>query len=519
MKKMCLSLDFISPRITLFYKGQLKHSSIPSVIISIISIITITVFSILFSLDFILRRNPTAFYYKSPIDDIPKIPFDSSGLFHFITFNENNGVYQNIDSHMINIIGMNYNPFYLYDLNYNRTLFDHWIYGQCDENDIKEHLNDLKDYKYNYKFGYCVKQFYNSTSKKFYNLNDEGFYYPYLQHGSSRDDSIHYGLLILKCQNNSYYDNNYNCYDNENISKYLIDSVGYNVYFLDKSIFINDYKNPLHYYFTRVLNLFNDKSYTINHLNFNAELLKTHKGIIFEVIDEHRTYIYNLNEKLTTDTDSINDCVLGGAYFYIKNIEEVYERKYKKIEEIVASVSGVINIILIIAKVFNHLFHNYYYLDELNKNINFYQENFEKLPSNKNLLNIDTPINRKNENNKEKAKVLNNNYLKDNNSYQQLNNKSVNFVEIKKNFTNAKKKSNNELDFKLISDIYIPKYKISDFNCFDFLLYKIFHIKTKRSKIAKKLDNFRKLIISEEVIFGIFYVVNNIQKVLKIGKR
>ena len=82
-----------------------------------------------------------------------------------------------------------------------------------------------------------------------------------------------------------------------------------------------------------------------------------------------------------------------------------------------------------------------------------------------------------------------------------------------------KKKSNNELDFKLISDIYIPKYKISDFNCFDFLLYKIFHIKTKRSKITKKLDNFRKLIISEEVIFGIFYVVNNIQKVLKIGKR
>ena len=64
MKKMFMSFDFISPRITLFYKGQLKHSSIPSVFISIISVISITILSIIFSLDFILRRNPTAFYYN-----------------------------------------------------------------------------------------------------------------------------------------------------------------------------------------------------------------------------------------------------------------------------------------------------------------------------------------------------------------------------------------------------------------------------------------------------------------------
>jgi len=521
MKKIFMSFDFISPRITLFYKGQLKHSSIPSVFISIISVITITILSIIFSLDFILRRNPTAFYYKRPIDDIPKIPFDSSALFHFITFNENNGIYQNIDNHMITIIGINYNQYYLYNLNYNRTLFDHWIYGQCDENDIKEHFNDLKEYQYNYKFGFCVKQFYNSTSKKFYNLNDEGFYYPYLQHGSSRDDAVFYGILILKCENNSYYDNNYNCYSNDNISRYIIDSVGYNVYFLDNSIFINDYKNPFHYHFNRVLNLFNEQSYTINHLNFNAELLKTHKGILFEVLNEKSSYIYNLNEKLTTETDSINNCVLGGAYFYIKNIEEVYERKYKKFEEIIASISGIANIIILIAKIFNYLFHGYNYLDELNKNINFYQDNFEFLSSfNKTLFSLDNTINAKNENNKEKKKILNNNYIKDNSSYEHINHKhTVNFVDIKHNFSNIKKKSSEQLNFKLISDIIIPKYKISDFNCFDFLLYKLFHIKTKKSKITKKLDKFRRLIISEENIFGIFYVIKHIQKILKFGKR
>ena len=325
----------------------------------------------------------------------------------------------------------------------------------------------------------------------------------------------------MKCQNNSYYDNNYNCYSNDNISRYLIDSVGYNVYFLDNSIFIDDYKNPFHYHFNRILNIFNDNSYTINHLNFNAELLKTHKGIIFEVIEEKSTYIYNLNEKLTTETDSINNCVLGGAYFYIKNIEEVYERKYKKFEEIIASISGITNIIILIAKIFNYLFHGYNYLDELNRNINFYKDNFEILSSfNKSLINLDNTINAKNENNKEKKKILNNNYIKDNSSFEHINHKhTVNFVDIKKNFTNYKKKSTEQLDFKLISDIIIPKYKISDFNFFDYLLYKLFHIKTKKSKITKKLDKFRRLIISEENIFGIFYVIKHIQKILKFGKR
>ena len=39
-------------------------------------------------------------------------------------------------------------------------------------------------------------------------------------------------------------------------------------------------------------------------------------------------------------------------------------------------------------------------------------------------------------------------------------------------------------------------------------------------KISKKLDKFRKQIISEECIFGIFYVIKTIQKHLNnIGKK
>jgi len=517
---MFKSLDFISPRITLFYKGQLKHTSIPSIFISIISVIAITVFSIIFSLDFIFRRNPTAFYFKRPIDDIPKIPFDSTGLFHFVTFNEDNGVYQKINNHMVTIIGVNYNQGYLYELNYNRTKYDHWLYGECDEKDIKDHFQDLKDYEKNYKYGFCIKKFYNSTTNTFYGINDEGFFYPYLQHGSNRDDSVHYGLLIQRCENNTYNDNNFNCESDEEISKYLIKSVGYNVYFMDKSIFIDDYKNPFHYEFTRILNLFNEKSYTINHLNFNAELLKTHKGIILDTIEEKSTYVYNLNEKLTTDTDSVNDCVLGGAYFYIKNIEEVYERKYKLFQDIIASINGIASIIIIIAKFFNSLFHNYYYLDELNKNINFYQKNFENCSLKKKIINIENTINIKNFKNEisenKTNKPLKDNYIKENNSFDHLKKDLNNVVKIKKN-SFSKDDDMKGLKFKLISDINIPTYKISDLSCWDFFMYKLCPKTLGQGKISKKLDKFRKQIISEENIFGIFYVIKTIQKKLNIG--
>ena len=74
------------------------------------------------------------------------------------------------------------------------------------------------------------------------------------------------------------------------------------------------------------------------------------------------------------------------------------------------------------------------------------------------------------------------------------------------------------IKFKIISDIIIPTYKISDLSCHDFIIYKLCLKKLmKQGKISKKLDKFRKQIISEESIFGIFYVIKTIQKQLNIG--
>ena len=74
-------IDFISPPITLYYKNNLKHTSYFSIILSIISFMLIIVFTIIFSLDFFLHKNPTAYYYNHYKEDVGVYPLNSSSLF------------------------------------------------------------------------------------------------------------------------------------------------------------------------------------------------------------------------------------------------------------------------------------------------------------------------------------------------------------------------------------------------------------------------------------------------------
>ena len=62
-------IDILSPPITLKFKGNHSHSSKLSGILTIISIVVIIFFSIYFSLDIILKKNPNPFYFIQFIED------------------------------------------------------------------------------------------------------------------------------------------------------------------------------------------------------------------------------------------------------------------------------------------------------------------------------------------------------------------------------------------------------------------------------------------------------------------
>ena len=58
------SFDYISPSITIFYNGSIRHSSVVSGILTIVSFIALFIFAVIFLIELFGRKNPTAYYYN-----------------------------------------------------------------------------------------------------------------------------------------------------------------------------------------------------------------------------------------------------------------------------------------------------------------------------------------------------------------------------------------------------------------------------------------------------------------------
>ena len=77
-------LDWLSPPITLYFKGEGEHSSIFSGILSIIAYILVFVAGIFYFYEYINRKNPKAYFFNRYIEDAGSFPLNSSSMFNFI---------------------------------------------------------------------------------------------------------------------------------------------------------------------------------------------------------------------------------------------------------------------------------------------------------------------------------------------------------------------------------------------------------------------------------------------------
>ena len=547
--------NFVSPPITLYYKKKLKHNNIGSIIISTISLLLIISFSIIFSLDFFLHKNPINYYYIKYVEDTGKYIFNSDSIFHFITLGEEKKIFS-YDKRAFTIIGVNFYGDYRELKSGNYFEYDHWIYDKCSLNDINDKYIYLENYteKYN-KRGVCIEYFYNSSSKKIITVNDSDFSYPIEQHGNSNINEIMYGIFIIACQNNSY--NNFSCYDKLTIYNKIMEAYTYKLYFLSNYIELNNYKEPLIYYYQKVSNLFNGISYTINHMNFNTVKLITYNGIILDNSYDINSYVYITNEKLVTERDESNDYIYGGFYFWMKNTQQTYTRKYKMIQEICGSIAGIINIIITLAKLFNILFHHFAIYKDLNLDISL---NYKSLSNRIIKRSTSHKILNHSLNN---IKTVKNNYvntLNNSNSFNNLENsnndiiknekvkqtyvfplsKNYNKNEILKESSKFSKKfyslsninrrrnikfedyffslyNNNNLDYNILNTLYgYKKIKFLDF--FINLIPCYYPCKKFKNSLFKNrinnLIDFRKNIISEEAMFSLFYIQTTLDKVL-----
>ena len=128
---MLKKFDIISPRISLYYKGGNIHSSIFSSILTIIVYSIIFIFGTFYALEFINKKNPTAFFINRFIDDAGIFPLNASSIFHYIEFKKTLGEeIEPIDFNMIRIIGIQ--DITIDNFPYiNLENIPHWLYGFC----------------------------------------------------------------------------------------------------------------------------------------------------------------------------------------------------------------------------------------------------------------------------------------------------------------------------------------------------------------------------------------------------
>ena len=467
------SLDLITPKINLYFNGRKSHSSVFSGLLTLITYSLIFTMSIYFSFDLIKRQNPSVFYLNRFIDDAGVFPMNSSSIFHFFQFTLEDNNIDIVDFESITIVGMEQ---YIgtYTADNNLTKYNHWLYGNCDMNDIKGLENYITFPHFNQSG--CIKKYFNSIEQKYYNINEKGFVWPILIHGCSHPNRTYYGIIIERCRNSTLRDKF--CNTPEQIDNFINTHVGISLQLIDHYSQVNNYDEPFKKYFYTLTNgLFNNE-FATNHLNLNPARVKTHNGFFFDNINIINSYTFEQNEKITDKTNGTG--IYCAFYFWMQNRLQLYERTYKRVQDILANVGGITKAITLLAQLINTLYYKYIILLDTEKILNT-MINVDILKQDTSFLN--------------KSQTQLNNFLpKYQNSNYQLKNRINPTLTQTSNYNKEKRKL--EINFW----IYI-------------LHFINFNKKTRKIKLYEK---FRIKLISEE---HIIHNHLNVYKLMKISEK
>ena len=359
-------LDFLSPPITLYFKGEDQHHSIASAILSFICYSLVLAATIYYFLGFINKDNPKAYFFTRYVEDAGDFPVNSSSMFNYIQFiNKFDNSKLGFDFSVFRAVGVNsvYYEQYMNDpdviLNEN-----HWIYGACNDNTDIEGIEDLID-PIVYKNAACIREYYNANENKYYQTGESGFVWPVVEKGCSNPKSTFYGIIVQRCDHapSTLRHNGPVCKTEAEISE-SITSLSFKYQIIDQYADMLNYTNPFTKYFYEVASAIQDGIYIINHLNFNPADMLTHNGIFFDNQVDELSYFFTQNEKHTIDQSSMpagqstNGCLIG-VYFWMQNTLQHFERTYDRFQDLLSDIGGISSIITTLGYFINLLISSY----------------------------------------------------------------------------------------------------------------------------------------------------------------
>ena len=359
-------LDYLSPIISIYFKGNLFHSSIVSGIMSIITVIIVINLGIYFSLDLINRENPNTFYYNSFIQYPGIININNKSLFHFLTnikVIKGEWNYPEFDFRVYNIIGFE-GPIdhYLAFSNSNIVLQSaHWLYGYCNKDKNVVELNDLiNNYDY-FEKSACISKYYDPIDRHYYDIGDPKFVWPSLINGTFNNENKVYGLYLQKCDNEIIKNifETQSCKSEKEIKEFfnIQGSLIFSFVFLNNNVNALNYRNVYSTFFYKIMNIYKNNSYILTEIYISPTKVRTYDGLITEQYKDEVSYV--LDNKIQSTHDSGRSNLYAAFTFYQQNTMNFYERRYKKLQDVLSDIGGIYQVISIIAVFLNKIYNNF----------------------------------------------------------------------------------------------------------------------------------------------------------------
>jgi len=353
-------LDFLSPPITLFHLERRTHTSKVGGSLVILMFMLCSLFIYLLVSEITAHKKMTTIFHKKFEFEAGLYSFNSSSIFHFIQIfsADSGGYFDKYDSKYIRAyttyVHSNFSSSSL-------DLYDHWVFDSCrkdiDDKDLEPYLFDNIE---NFTNGVCIRYYFNSTEKKYYSVEDKGFSWPYLEHGTSQRKNIYLTTIIQKCSNNSIINKIFGmCPPQKEIDDYLSKYFAIYLYFTDMQVDPTNYTRPLQKYFEIISSgIGNSKTFVENYLHFSPLRLKTNIGSIIGSSFVINSFLFDSNRKGTGLNNEENFTIVK-YYHLMQNTAQIYERKYNNIFDILSEIGGVVQFIFYIFYWINFSYNRY----------------------------------------------------------------------------------------------------------------------------------------------------------------
>ena len=364
------NIDYLSPKITLFYKYKMRHSSLIGGILTSLMIIICALFILKFLIGLFLHSSPSVIFYKKYEKDLSKYSLNTSSIPHLIWLNNNDddNFKAIINNKAIRVILLAEENNYAANTS-NLKNYEHWVYDSCENNDLDIYedliFNDYyiyKKYNKDVSKAICIKYYYNKTEQQYYSLNNKTlnnkFKYPYLEQGFSNKNNTILSTVIEKCSNNSITNDIFgNCEKEEDISTYLNEHNSAYIQVLDHQVDLTNYNTPIQSYFMGISSfLLHNNGYEVNTINFNPLLIKSSEHFINDEIIEKNTVIIDSTQSTII---SSNDKILLKYLFCIQNYKQIYERKYTDLFDAFSSIGGIIQFCYYVFYIINYFYNDF----------------------------------------------------------------------------------------------------------------------------------------------------------------